>query len=131
MNLKELKEKIDFFFEHSHIDPEKVKVVITTNNPSIGARAGVNLDHVQLGFDWENGQLRLGSNEKIFKKEPEVTNLWWGYLHSRGNIMVKRFFTQADFDEAVESPFVLEAVAPFEASSREEAFKILTEKLKK
>ena len=131
MDLKELKEKVDFFFDHSHIDPEKERVIITTDNPSIGGRAGVALNHVQLGFDWENGELRLGSNDEIIRKEPEVNNLWWGYLHSRGNIMVKRFFTQEDFNEAVESPFVLKAIAPFEASSREEAFKILTEKLKK
>ncbi len=32
-------------------------------------------------------------------------NLWWGYIHTRGTVHIKRYFDKRDTDEAYESPF--------------------------
>lgn len=47
--------------------------------------------------------------------------LWWGYLHDNGSIQVKRFFSEDDLDDALDSPFVARVVRPFSAKSREDA----------
>jgi len=47
--------------------------------------------------------------------------LWWGYIHINGSIQVKRFFDQADIDDANDSDFVEKTFRPFEARSREDA----------
>lgn len=54
-------------------------------------------------------------------------NKWWGYLHTNGNIQVKRFFCYEDLTEASESPFVQRVSMVVLASSRDEA----VEKVKK
>lgn len=51
--------------------------------------------------------------------------LWWGYRHTNGTIQTKRYFSQMDLDEAIESPFVAQTYGPFEAQGRDEALKIL------
>lgn len=57
---------------------------------------------------------------------------WWGYLHSNGTTQLKRWFgDHRDYTEDCEgNPFVIRIVKPFEASSREEAAKILCERLR-
>ena len=56
---------------------------------------------------------------------------WWGYLHSNGTIQVKRWFGDVkDYTEDCDgNDFVQQVVPPFEANTREEAIKILTERL--
>ena len=54
---------------------------------------------------------------------------WWGYRHINGTIHAKRFFSQEDLSEAVESPFVADIVAPFVAKSRDEALTTIAHKL--
>jgi len=61
---------------------------------------------------------------------PADTNDWWGYLHSKGSLQVKRYFGALDTDEARESPFTKEVVGPFKAASREEALQILAARLR-
>ena len=60
-----------------------------------------------------------------------MKNKWWGYLHSNGTIQVKRWFgDKKDYtDDCAGNPFVLSIVLPFEAETREEALKIIEEKL--
>ena len=55
---------------------------------------------------------------------------WWGYLHNKGTIQAKRFFTYKDLVEAQSSPFVKEVFSPFFAKTREEAVNKIKEKLK-
>jgi len=52
-----------------------------------------------------------------------MSALWWGYLHTNGNIQVKRYFEPLDIEEARESPFVSRAAGPFEADGREDAIR--------
>jgi hypothetical protein len=58
--------------------------------------------------------------------------MWWGYLHQNGTIQVKRWF--GDHKEYTEdcygNEFVQQVVTPFPANTREEAIKILTNRLK-
>ncbi len=52
---------------------------------------------------------------------------WWGYIHTNGQLQIKRYFGPRDITEALESPFVRTAFGPVEANSREEAQKKLME----
>lgn len=52
---------------------------------------------------------------------------WWAYLHTNGNIQVKRYFDKQDIDEAWESPFVKDVYATFQADDREEAAELAAE----
>jgi len=54
--------------------------------------------------------------------------LWWGYRHVNGSLQAKRFFSEADLDEANDSPFVARIVPQFAAASREDALKIIGER---
>ena len=57
--------------------------------------------------------------------------MWWGYLHQNNTIQVKRWFgDHKDYtDDCYGNPFVQKVVPPFEANSREDALKILTQRL--
>ena len=58
-------------------------------------------------------------------------NMWWGYLHSNGSVQVKRWFgDHKDYtDDCQDNDFVQQVVRPFSADSRDEAIKIITEKV--
>ncbi len=54
--------------------------------------------------------------------EENILNLWWGYKHKSGTYQVKRYFSQQDIDEAIESPFCEKvSLGPFMAKNREDA----------
>ena len=55
--------------------------------------------------------------------------MWWGYLHTSGTVQLKRFFDERDIQDAADSPFVARIFQPFEASSREEAWNTINQKL--
>lgn len=57
--------------------------------------------------------------------------MWWGYLHQNGKIQVKRWFgDHKDYTEDCEgNDFAVRVVKPFAADSREEALRIITERL--
>jgi len=57
--------------------------------------------------------------------------MWWGYLHSNGQVQVKRWFGDVkDYtDDCYDNEFVQEVVRPFVANSREDALKIINERL--
>lgn len=55
--------------------------------------------------------------------------LWWAYLHTNGQIQLKRYLSEEDLLEADESSFIQERTEPFEANNREEAEIIAKEKL--
>lgn len=48
---------------------------------------------------------------------------WWAYLHTNGNIQVKRYLDKRDIDDAWESPFVRDVMNPFTAEDRADAMK--------
>lgn len=54
---------------------------------------------------------------------------WWGYLHVNGTIQVKRYFSQEDLIEAIQSDFVQNTTSVFYADGRDEAIKIATLRL--
>ena len=54
---------------------------------------------------------------------------WWGYMHESGNIIVKRYFSQQDIVEALDSPFVKYISGVVYAKDRKEAVKLITEEL--
>lgn len=58
MNLLEFKNIIDSRYSHCK-NPEEVKVLITTADPSVGPRASCDISSIRIGFDWERNQLRL------------------------------------------------------------------------
>jgi hypothetical protein len=57
--------------------------------------------------------------------------MWWGYLHQNNTIQVKRWFgDHKDYTEDCEgNDFVQRVVPPFSAMTREDAVKIITERL--
>ena len=54
--------------------------------------------------------------------------MWWGYLHSNGNVQVKRWFgDHEDYTGDCEgNDFVQKVVRPFEADSYEKALEIIS-----
>lgn len=54
--------------------------------------------------------------------------MWWGYLHSNGEVQCKRWFgDHKDYTEDCEgNDFVVRVVGPFEAGSRFDAVEKLT-----
>ena len=56
---------------------------------------------------------------------------YWGYLHQNGTIQVKRWFgDHHDYTtDCHGNEFVQRVVPPFEASTREEAIKIISQRL--
>ena len=68
MNLKELKDRIDFLYEISR-NPEQINVYITTSEKAIGGRAKCGVKGVRLGADWEHNQLRIEPEDKLIKKD--------------------------------------------------------------
>lgn len=71
MNLKELKDKIDTIIEHlpKYRNLEDYEVVVTTNDYSVGGRAKSAVKGVYKGFDWENKQIRIDTEDKLYKKK--------------------------------------------------------------
>jgi len=59
----------------------------------------------------------------------EEKNQWWGYKHVENTIHVKRYFDRQDIVEALSSDFVKSVAGPFYAVDREEAMRILKERI--
>jgi len=47
--------------------------------------------------------------------------LWWGYVHTNGNLILKRYFDKRDLEEAQQSTFVERLIHLFEAPDRDSA----------
>lgn len=43
-------------------------LLVTTSDKSIGGRASVKIKGIYQGFDWEQGQIRIETDEQIVKK---------------------------------------------------------------
>ena len=64
--------------------------------------------------------------------EEAMNNMWWGYLHANGTIQVKRWFgDHKDYTEDCDgNDFVQRVVPPFPAANRDEAVKIISDRLR-
>lgn len=60
-----------------------------------------------------------------------TVNKWWGYLHSNGTIVAKRWSGDVkDYTtDTYNNDFVLKVVEPFEAADRDDALRIIHNKL--
>lgn len=63
MTLDELRRIINVYLTSS-VDPNS-KIIITLDEPNIGARSGTPLEYIMSGFDFESGQIRLQAADKI------------------------------------------------------------------
>jgi len=64
MNLKELKEQVDFLYENqlrrNYPTPEGVNVVVVVKTAgTVGGTPCVNIKNMQFGFDWDKGKLMI------------------------------------------------------------------------
>ena len=64
MNLKELKEQVDWLYERQlgrhHQAPEDITVSIVVKTVgTVGGTPGVGVKSMQSGFDWDNGKLMI------------------------------------------------------------------------
>jgi hypothetical protein len=64
MNLKELKEQVDWLYEHQLLRhqhaPEDITVSIVVKTVgTVGGTPGVGVKSMQSGFDWDNGKLMI------------------------------------------------------------------------
>lgn len=46
------------------------RVVLTTNDPSVGGRYRIPVSNVYSGFDWESGDIIISVDEEIFSEKP-------------------------------------------------------------
>ena len=76
MTLRELKNAIDTVLQFEK-NPENIDVVISTELPYItcGQRPCVDVRYVGLGFDWEQGQLRIEPKEKLMAVKHDVPQM--------------------------------------------------------
>ena len=79
MNLIELKERIDNIIKYTRF-PEDKKVYINLSQPSIGRRAGTEIESIDQGFDWEHNEIRIEPSvplctREIRQKEEKGTKL--------------------------------------------------------
>lgn len=76
MTLAELKKIVDSYCEDKYTNPEEVKLIITLEEMSAGARAGTDVENVFMGFDWEHNQLRIQPKDKLirYNKDRDVPN---------------------------------------------------------
>jgi DNA-directed RNA polymerase subunit RPC12/RpoP len=78
MNLKELKETIDFVIgqlRHDYEKPEQIPVLINLSENSIGARASSGVNYACMGIDWEHGQFRLQPSKSLVSKGNALTDV--------------------------------------------------------
>lgn len=54
----------------------------------------------------------------------DTKNMWWGYLHAKNDtVKVEKFFNYREMTVRKNSVFLKKIVGPFEAKSRDEAYK--------
>lgn len=67
MNLAELKESIDWEIAHleRYQQLNEIQVLITLKDRSVGGRASSAIRRIDMGFDWESGQLRIEPEQRL------------------------------------------------------------------
>lgn len=65
-------DKFKELFDHAndiYFGGQNDRVVVVTNNPAVGGRYRIPVSSVTSGFDWENGDIIIGVDEKIVSQE--------------------------------------------------------------
>ncbi|MFT6125742.1 MAG: hypothetical protein ACJAVA_000183 [Flavobacteriaceae bacterium] len=64
-------DKFKEIFEHcqQQFGGQNDRVVIVTDNPSVGGRYRIPVNCVSSGFDWEQGDIIIEVDEKIFSQK--------------------------------------------------------------
>ena len=77
MNLKELKEIIDFTINsiYPHHRPEDFQVLITLSESSVGCRAFSQIKYAGAGMDWEHKQFRIEPDKELVTKGNNFTDI--------------------------------------------------------
>ena len=96
-----------------------------------------NLQESQAGFGYTKEEALKALEESMeIESTPEIPKrisdiMWWGYLHSNGTVQLKRWFgDHKDYtDDCEGNPFTTRVVSPFKADTRDEAMKLLIERL--
>ena len=47
--------------------------------------------------------------------------MWWGYIHTNGELIIKRYYDSLDIIEAHDSPFVVKVLGPVKSDNRVDA----------
>lgn len=68
MNLKELKEQVDFLMKHYEKEAEELEVAIRLSDPSIGGSAFTKVHSIHKGIDWEGFRININPSEPIIRK---------------------------------------------------------------
>lgn len=71
MVLSELKKQVDSLCDNGHGDN---LVLVTLSESSIGSRAATDITGIHAGFDWECGQVRISTKNKIISYEKDRDN---------------------------------------------------------
>lgn len=66
MTVGELRSILNKMYEHSSKNDDLI-IGILTNDPSIGSRSYVTVNHVSKGFDWESGKLMVSTSQPVKK----------------------------------------------------------------
>lgn len=77
MNLLELKTNVDYVINNlrDYQNPKDITIAITLSEDSVGARAFTRIYSVGMGFDWENGQFRIETQDPIIKKGNSLNDI--------------------------------------------------------
>ena len=66
MTAQKLFNHLKWYLEEREVDPD-TPVLITLSDSIIGGRTSVGIQGLYTGMDWEQGQLRIEPQEKIFR----------------------------------------------------------------
>lgn len=70
MNLLDLKQKIDIITDGvPDSELKKIRLVVVTNDSSVGPRASAEVTHINTGFDWETGRLNIITDVPLRKEK--------------------------------------------------------------
>lgn len=75
MTLIELKKIIDANVNDPYTESAKLQVVVTLNEPALGARACTKVNWVGMGIDWEQNQFRIETTDQITRKGKALTDV--------------------------------------------------------
>ena len=70
MNLKELKDQIDWLYEHQmqpiQLKPESITVgIVVKTIGTVGGTPTVGIKSMQVGFDWDHGRLLIFADSDV------------------------------------------------------------------
>lgn len=108
MELKLFAEKINLYTALEAKD-EHTRVVVPTEDPSVGAKSCVEIDMVYGGFDWDTGKIFLSTKEPVIKayKSNGLSHFEYEFLkaaiangykyicrHPNGNVIISKSIPQ-------------------------------------